>query len=283
MLAAMLWTSAGSLLLAQTSANKALPSIHGRGGILLPTPPPVEAIPVSDNYNGTRIPDSYRWLEDAKSPETRAFIEAQNAYAARYFKQARIRPQAVDDLDALENVSVTEAPMERANSFFFAKRLAGEQQSSIYVRHGWTGKDERIVDPAKLSRDANTSVGIQDVSRDGVLLAYFYKQGGADESAIHVLNTKTGKALEDELPSARYFSLTFAVDGKSLYYTRNDKAGTLLYQHILGTRNSKDVLVFGREFRGESLGADDLFDARITDDGRFLVVQPSARTSFSVI
>jgi len=275
MLAAMLWTSAGSLLLAQTSANKALPSIHGRGGILLPTPPPVEAIPVSDNYNGTRIPDSYRWLEDAKSPETRAFIEAQNAYAARYFKQARIRPQAVDDLDALENVSVTEAPMERANSFFFAKRLAGEQQSSIYVRHGWTGKDERIVDPAKLSRDANTSVGIQDVSRDGVLLAYFYKQGGADESAIHVLNTKTGKALEDELPSARYFSLTFAVDGKSLYYTRNDKAGTLLYQHILGTRNSKDVLVFGREFRGESLGADDLFDARITDDGRFLVVDIS--------
>ena len=28
------------------------------------------------------------------------------------------------------------------------KRLAGEQQFSIYVRHGWTGKDERLIDPA---------------------------------------------------------------------------------------------------------------------------------------
>src|SRR5580698_543836 len=127
-LAVMLGALAGASALAQT--------IHGREGITLPAPPAVESIPVSDNYFGTKIPDSYRWLEDAKSPETRAFIDAQNAYTARYLKQARIRPQAVDDLDALENVSVTGAPMERGDSYFFRKRLAGEQQFSIYVRHG---------------------------------------------------------------------------------------------------------------------------------------------------
>src|ERR1700691_2510485 len=105
------WLIAGAVGLAQT--------IHGREGITLPAPPAVEAIPVSDNYFGTKIPDSYRWLEDAKSPETRAFIDAQNAYTSRYLKQARIRPQAVDDLDALENVSVTDAPIERGDSYFF--------------------------------------------------------------------------------------------------------------------------------------------------------------------
>ena len=112
-------------------------TIHGREGIVLPAPPPVDAVPVSDDYFGTKIPDNYRWLEDAKSPETRAFIDAQNAYTARYLKQARIRPQVVDDLDALENVSEAGQPIERAGSYFFRKRLAGEQQSSIYVRHGW--------------------------------------------------------------------------------------------------------------------------------------------------
>jgi len=71
-------------------------AIHGREGITLPQPPPVEAVPVTDNYFGTKIVDSYRWLEDSKSPETRAFIDTQNAYTARYLKQARIRPQAVD-------------------------------------------------------------------------------------------------------------------------------------------------------------------------------------------
>jgi prolyl oligopeptidase len=248
-------------------------TIHGREGITLPPPPAVEAIPVIDEYFGTKISDSYRWLEDAKSPETRAFIDAQNTYTGRYMKQARIRPQVVDDLDALENVSETSAPVERAGSYFFSKRLAGEQQFSIYVRHGWTGKDERLIDPAALSRDPNTSVYLLDVSRDGSKVAFSVKQGGADESNIHLLNVKAGKALEDELPTARYFGVSFAPDGGSIYYARNNKEGTLLFQHVIGTRTSRDTLLFGREFHGEPLGPIDLFSGEVTDDGHYLVVQ----------
>jgi len=248
-------------------------TIHGREGIVLPPPPAAEAIPVADDYFGTKIPDSYRWLEDSKSPETRAFIDAQNAYTARYLKQARIRPQVVDDLDELENVSQTRIPIQCQDSYFFSKRLAGEQQFSIYVRRGWTGKDERLIDPAALSRDPNTSVGLADVSRDGGLVLYRVQQGGADESSIHVFNVKTGKTLEDELPAARYSGLNFAPDGASFYYARNDKQGTLLYQHLLGSRSSKDTLLFGHEFRGEPLGRNDLFSGEVTDDGRYLVVE----------
>jgi len=275
-------------------------TIHGRDGITLPAPPEVAANPVSDVYFGTKVVDSYRWLEDGKSTETRAFIDAENAYTARYLKQAKIRPQALDDLDALENVSVTTAPRQRGESYFFLKRLAGEQQFSIYVRHGFggaagkapaakagaakagmvsgpaqAGQDQRLIDPAQLSRDPNTSVGIEDVSRDGSLLAYNVKQGGADEVSVRVLNVATGKTLEDELPAARYFSVFFSTDAKSLYYIRNNKEGTLLYRHGLGTRNSHDELIFGHEFRGEALTGNDLFNATITDDGRYLVIEIS--------
>jgi prolyl oligopeptidase len=248
-------------------------TIHGRDGITLPSPPPVEADPVTDNYFGTKVTDSYRWLEDAKSTQTRAFIDAENAYTSRYLKQAKIRNQIVDDLDPLENVSQTTTPMERAGSYFFEKRLGGEQQFSIYVRHGFTGKDERLIDPAAFSRDPNTSVSIQDVSRNGGLVAYGLKEGGADEDGIHIFDLKTKKALEDELPAARYLSVEFAPDGKSFYYARNNKEGTMLFQHVLGTRPSKDTLIFGREFRGEPLGPSDLFGARISDDGHFMVIQ----------
>ena len=251
--------------------------IHGREGITLPAPPAVDAIPVADDYFGTKVLDSYRWLEDSKSPETRAFIDAQNAYTTLYLKQARIHDQLLDDLDELENVSDADLPIQRGNDYFFRKRLAGEQQFSIYVRHGWPAqgqpvKDQRLIDPASTDRDPNTSVSLEDVSRDGTLLAYGVRQGGADETAIHLFNVKTGKTLEDELPTARYFSVSFAPDGKSFYYARNNKQGTLLYQHILGTRTSKDEVIFGREFRGEELGADDLFGAQITDDFRYLVI-----------
>ena len=98
-------------------------TIHGRDGITLPPPPAVDAAPVTDNYFGTKIVDSYRWLEDSKSDETRAFIDAENAYTGRYMKQARIRPQVVDDLTDLENVSAAGTPWQRGESYFFRKRL----------------------------------------------------------------------------------------------------------------------------------------------------------------
>jgi prolyl oligopeptidase len=258
-----LWLGLGAM--AQT--------IQGRDGIKLPPPPVVAVVPVTDDYFGTKITDDYRWLEDSKSPETRAFIAEENTYTDRYLRQARIRPQVEDDLDSLVRVSRWTMPIERHDDYFFLKRLAGEQQASIYLRHGWTGKDERLIDPAKLGRDPNTSVGILDVSRDGSLLAYHVRQGGADEATVHVIDTKTGKVLEDELPAALYFSVNFTPDDKGLYFTRSNHQGTLLYEHVLGTRNADDKLLFGHEFRGEPLGPDDLFNAWVTDDGRYLAIE----------
>jgi len=248
-------------------------AIHGGGGITLPEPPQVDAKPVTDDYFGTKIVDNYRWLEDAQSPETRAFIDAENAYTNDYLQQATIRSQVADELEPLIDITVTTAPMERGGNYFFYRRLAGEGQYSIYMRHGWTGKDERIIDPAVLSRDPNTSVYINDVSENGLLVAYSVKQGGADETVIHFYDVKTRKTLGDMLPSARYFTVSFAPDAASVYYTRSNNKGTLLYQHVLGTRDVRDALIFGNEFRGEALGPDDLLIASITDDQRYLVIE----------
>jgi prolyl oligopeptidase len=263
----------GAVLWAAVAVGAWAQTIHGRDGITLPPPPAVEKIPVADDYFGTKISDDYRWLEDAKSAETRAFIDAENAYTARYTKQARIRPQVADDLDALEHVSRWTVPAERAGSYFFQKRLAGEDQESIYIRKGWAGKDERLVDPAALSRDPNTSVDLIDVARDGSKIAYLVRQGGADETTVRVFDIKTHKTLEDELPVALHWSVNFTPDGTGLFYTSANRQGTLLYEHVLGTRNSRDTLLFGREFHGELLGNIDLFQGYVTDDGRYLVVQ----------
>ncbi len=248
-------------------------AIHGRDGIQLPAPPKAAVVPVTDNYFGTRISDNYRWLEESKSPATRAFIAAENAYTESYFRQDRIRPQVGKELAPLVDVPEWSIPVERGGAYFFLKRMAGEQQASIYARHGWTGNDERLIDPAKLGHDPNTSVAILDVSRDGSLLAYHVRRGGADEASVHMVETRTGRILDDELPAARYFSVVFTPGGKGLYYTRSGQGGTLLYEHVLGTRSSADKLLFGHQFRGEPLGPDDLFSAWVTDDGHDLVIQ----------
>jgi prolyl oligopeptidase len=263
---------AAAVLLAVACAGAAAQTIRTGDGALLGAPPDVATDPVLDNYFGTKILDSYRWLENAKSDQTRAFIDAENAYTGRYFKLARVRAHAVDDLEALEHVTSWSMPLQRGDSYFFMKRLAEEDQASVYVRRGWAGKDERLIDPAVLSRDVNTSIAIADVSRDGNLIAYRMRQGGADETSIRVYNIKTKKTLEDELPAAVYYSVNFTPDGSGLYYTRTNKQGSLLYLHVLGQRVARDTLEFGREFYDEPLGPIDLFSSTVTDDGRYLVV-----------
>ena len=168
-------------------------TIRSRAGFILPSPPVAESHPVVDNYFGTKITDDFRWLENAKSPETRAFIDEENVYTTRYLKQAPIHNQILDDLDPLEHTSRWSIPIQRAGNYYFMKRLAGEEQDSIYMRHGWTGvvkkgqpsapKDERLIDPAAFSRDPNTSVRLADVSRDGLLIAYEIRQGVKDIGA----------------------------------------------------------------------------------------------------
>jgi prolyl oligopeptidase len=258
--------------------------IHGGDHIRLPKPPETESIPVVDNYFGTKITDNYRWLEDAKSTETRNYIDAQMAYTDRYLKQAKVRPEFVDNLDALIHVTSWSTPIQRGDTYFFSKRLSSEEQPSIYMRKGWApgtggtspgkpdfGKDIRLIDPAALSRDPNTSVSLMGISEDGSLMIYGVRQGGADEEEIHFFNIKTRKTMDDALPADRYNSVDFAPDLSGVYYARFTHNGSLVYFHKFGTRLSSDTLLFGREFRGEELGELDDISAGVTEDGHYLV------------
>src|ERR1700678_4057888 len=79
-------------------------TIRGGDGVTLPSPPPTSTHPVTDDYQGMQIEDPYRWLEDAKSPQTRAWIDEQNKYTQQYLSQIKNRPEIVHQLTALARV-----------------------------------------------------------------------------------------------------------------------------------------------------------------------------------
>ncbi len=254
--------------------------IHGKDGITLPASPAVQQQPVTDEYKSTGSPstvtvtDSYRWLEDAHSPATRAYIADQNAYTAKYFEQVKSLPATEAALSKLMRVDTMSVPMQRGDHFFFTRRLAGENQGSIYIRTGLHGADRKLIDGTSLSADANTSVNLMHVTEDGSVMMYGVRVGGADEIAVHFLDIASGKEVFDALPSARYYGVAITPDKKGVYYSKFFQGkGTTVFYHAFGTPMANDTVILKGEYKGEALTEIDSVSVGITDDGHWLMLQ----------
>jgi prolyl oligopeptidase len=266
------WAVAAVLAFAPVLAPIPLAAqIHGGNGVVLPAPPVTEQKPAAEQIGGHTVMDPYQWLEDQQSPATRAWITKQNTYTADYLKQVKDRSSISEALAKLQRVDEATTPMLRGNRYFYEKRLAAENQASIYMRTGWTGQETLLLNPATLG-DANTSVSISAVSKDGKTLVYAERHGGADEATYHVLQVDTKQALPDVLPLARYMGVSLAPDGKGLYYARFTHEGTSVYYHAFGTADAADTRLFGGEYRGEQLGEMALIYADVSTSGNYLLL-----------
>ena len=267
--------SANNVLTVQRTPSPGSSQIRGGNGVLLPDSPETAKHPVTETKHGETITDNYRWLEQQHDPTTRAWIDEQNTYTDNYLQQVTIRPEIKAELTKLERVESYSTPMKRGDLYFFKKRLANENQGSIYIRRGVGGADQRLVDATKLSADQNTSVGMLDVTNDGSLLAYGIRQGGADEQEVHLIGVATGKELPDHLSSQRYMGVQISPDKKGLYYSVFHHSGTLVYWHAFGTEQSADQMIFGKEYKGEPLGELDLIGVSTSDNGHWLILSIS--------
>jgi prolyl oligopeptidase len=258
--------------------------IHGKDGITLPAPPVIAKHPVVDIYKvagaaDVQVTDDYRWLEDAKSPETRAYIAAQNAYTQKYLDQLKSLPDVRTEMSALLRTDTMSIPQRRGNTYFFSKRTADENQGSIYMREGLHGADVKLIDASTLSVDQNTSVNIVGITEDGSLMTYGIRVGGADEQEIHFLDLKTRTQKTDVLPSARYSGVSVSPDGKGIYYSKLfPHVATRVFHHTFGTDVASDPMIFGNEYNGQKLGEIDEVSARVTANGHYLVVNISHGT-----
>jgi prolyl oligopeptidase len=247
-------------------------AIHGHNGVVLGPPPAVAVKPVTDLVGGHEITDDYRWLEDQKAPDTRAYIKTEQEYTDTYFAQIKpLRERLVKRLTEMQRVDSVSEPREEHGRLFYTKRLAAENQESIYFRNGLEGPEIKLVDAGILSADGNASVSIADISSDGKLLVYGERHGGADEETIHLLNVDTKETLSDELPLARYSG--FGLSAEALYYSKIlPNGGAAVFKHILGTASDKDVQIFGGSYRGEELGPLDLVGCHVSENGHWLIV-----------
>jgi len=231
-------------------------------------PPATRTVDVVDTLHGVPVPDPYRWLEDQESPETRAWIDAQNAHTRSFLEPLPIRAELGKRLTELVKIDRIGIPFERGGRYFLKKRSADQDLWVLYMREGLGGADRVLVDPDTMSADRMKSVDFLDVSSDGKLLAYAIREGGEDEVAARFLDIDSGKHLDEKLPKIMLFGLSIAPDKKGFYYSKHaHETGSRVYYHAMGTDPASDAMIFG-----DGYGPDQGIGCGISDDERFLVI-----------
>src|SRR5690348_54057 len=91
--------------------------------------PPARRDEIVEELHGRRVADPYRWLEDAKSDETKAWLAAE---ARLFTRLAPHSPRLRDRIAELMGTGSVGTPVWRGDRYFHTRRDPGQEHAVLY-------------------------------------------------------------------------------------------------------------------------------------------------------
>jgi prolyl oligopeptidase len=241
---------------------------------------------VTDEYQGVKVVDEYRWLEKSNDPEVKKWMDAQNDRARDYLSTL---PHA-KDIQARVKELISATPPgyfrigQRSRRLFAIKFQAPKQQPFLVrlTSPEDTASEKMLVDPNGIDAKGTTAIDFYSPSLDGKRVAVSLSRNGTEEGDVHVYDVETGKELGDVVPRVNGGTaggaLTWNADTTGFWYSRYPRGNerpaadmafyTQVWFHKLGTKTEDDDYCVGKEFpRIAEIGL------VASDDGKYVLVQ----------
>ena len=238
------------------------------------TPPPTRRENHTDFLHGIPVADPYRWLEDPHSPETQAWIAAQNQYTEHFLAQIPQRRAISERLTQLWNYERIGIPFREGGKLFGFRNTGLQNQNVLYEL---TPEGSRLIlDPNTFSEDGTVALTGISVSKDGRWLAYGVSEGGSDWQTWRIRDLETGEDLPDQIQWVKFSGASWRPDNQGFYYSRYPapenpleavNTHQKLYYHRLGSPQSEDRLIYERPDQ-PTWG----FSAEVSEDGQYLFI-----------
>jgi len=245
--------------------------------------PEAPRLDLVDELHGHRIPDPYRWLEDADDLRTKAWSQAQDELAAERLAALPGRAGLTATLERLTATGSVSAPAWKAGRQFIIRREPDQDHAVLHVVEP-DGTQRPLVDPMAIDPTGRTTLDGGVIDPEGRLLAYQLSFGGDENSVLHVLDVATGEQVEEPIDRCRYSAVVW-LDSTEFLYVRmvaEDEAPAgeqafhrRIWRHRVGTPTSADVLVDGPGLYEDHT----YYDLRLSHDGRWLIVSGSVGTA----
>ena len=209
---------------------------------------------VTDDYEGLVVADPYRPLENDTAPATLEWVKAENALTESYLSAIPYREKIQKRLTNLNNYKKTGLlSKENDGKYYYYENNGLQNQSVLYRKDTPEGEGVIFLDPNTLSQDGTVALKGVSMSHDGKLTAYVISRSGSDWNEIFVMDTESGKLLEDHIEWAKFTGAEW--DGNGFYYSAyprpeegkefsNANENHQIYYHQIGTPQSSDRLVY---------------------------------------
>lgn len=285
---------------AQRELGETVPACHALAGlwicalfVLLLFSPDARAFgappskPFTVQYHGVELADPYRWLEDTADPEVAQWMKAASDHARRTLGELPGRQRMHDAIRSYEQTvaaRVTRLSRATAGRWFFERRGAGQNQFSLIMREGLHGPERILVDPDRLEQATGKphAINYYTPSPDGRIVAYGVSAQGTEAAVLHLLDTRSGKAVGAPIDRADFGNVSWSPSGRHMLFTRLQALGqgmspvekyqrsrTFLLERGAPVAQARPV--FGVDIPGVQIADADIPYAGFTHDGRWVL------------
>ncbi|MFC4721993.1 S9 family peptidase [Geojedonia litorea] len=212
-------------------------------------PPKAKKVPKELIKHGDVRIDDYFWLNQREDQDVLDYLNAENdyynqmtahtkAFESKLFKEMKSRIKEDD-----------ESVPYKYNGYWYIVKYEKGKDYPIYSRKNGTldGEEELLFDCNEMAKghDYFRLVGLS-ISLDNTKVSFGVDTVGRRQYTIQIKNLLDNTIFPDTIENTTG-SASWANDNQTLFYTKKDEEtlrSHTIYRHVLGTKSSKDVIVF---------------------------------------
>ena len=209
--------------------------------------PPIAATkPHEFTIHGKKHVDPYWWLQDKTKPDVKAYLNAENDYAADFMRpHKKLANKLYKEIHSRIKEDDSSVPVKDGPYDYYSRTKKGMQYAIHCRREGEKGRETVILDENKLAKGQKYfSLGDAEASPDHRLLAYTTDTKGDEDRTLYIKRLDTGELLKEKVTHVADF--VWAEDNEHVFYSLEEHPHPprKIFRHTIGDDQTKDALVY---------------------------------------
>lgn len=221
-------------------------------------PEPLPQKNVTNTYYDVTLNDPYQYLENLDDPSVVAWMKNNANYATSVLDNISGKQDMFNKMKELierQAASISNLNITDDGTYYYLKRVPGEEISKMYRRSGYKGSEVLFFDPTQYKKDEGRTYTVSDITPNirGDKIAVSVSANGSENPDLLIFKS-TGEQYDEILQLVD--GVSWHLSGEEFFYIKLNSADvkdinrgiyTSNYVHKVGTNQSSDKAYFSKK------------------------------------